>query len=198
MQAGENLCSLKSRNNCIMRRKIVDIYKALRHFNVTAGEVRDIAEGYRYWIAHPFESRPPFNTVYFMDGKLYSMPYLDGLLKDQFVGIEIEGIVYLNQYLNNVRQDLLETSIKTIKCRLAKEFDALSQFKLRLPTRYEAKVLAERRKVTRNWMELFSTSLVMCGLRLILTIRKGLLQQSENVVPVRISRLRIQGQPCIW
>lgn len=144
MFAGENLCSLKSRNNCIMRRKIVDIYKALRHFNVTAGEVRDIAEGYRYWINNPFESRPPFNTVYFMDGKLYSMPYPDGLLKDQFVGIEIEGIVYLNQYICGVTQDVLGTSTATIKNRLAKKFEALNQFKLRLPTRYEAKVLAEK------------------------------------------------------
>jgi len=144
MQAGENLCSLKSRNNCIMRRKIVDIYKALRHFNVTAGEVRDIAEGYRYWIANPFESRPPFNTVYLLDGKMYSMPYPDGLLKDQFVGIEVEGIVYLNQYICGVVQDELETSAETIKNRLTKKFEALNQFKLRLPTRYEAKILAEK------------------------------------------------------
>ena len=111
-----------------------------------AGEVRDIAEGYRYWINNPFESRPPFNTVYFcpLDNKLYSMPYSKRHLEKLFIGIEIDGVVYLDHYINNVRQDLLETSIKTIKCRLAKEFDALSQFKLRMPTRYEAKVLAEK------------------------------------------------------
>lgn len=35
-----------------MKQKIFDIYKALRHFNVAADEVQDIAEGYRFWIAN--------------------------------------------------------------------------------------------------------------------------------------------------
>lgn len=150
MQAGENLCSLKSRNNCIMRRKIVDIYKALRHFHVTAEEVRDIAEGYRYWIANPFESRPLFNTVYCFDGKLYSLPYPDDLLKDHFVGIEIECIVYLKQYICAVTQDGLNAGVETIKNRLAEKFEELNRFKLRMPTRYEAKFLPKKTEGNRN------------------------------------------------
>lgn len=146
MYAGVNLCSLKSRNNCIMRRKIVDIYKALRHFNVTAGEVRDIAEGYRYWINNPFESRPPYNTVYFcpLDNKLYSMPYSKRHLEKLFIGIEIDGVVYLDHYINNVRQDQLETGLKTIEARLSEKFNDINQFKLRMPTRDEAKILGEK------------------------------------------------------
>ena len=142
MQARENLCSLKSRNNCIMRRKIVDIYKALRHFNVTAGEVRDIAEGYRYWIANPFESRPPFNTVYFMDGKLYSMPYPKKSLASRFVGIEINGVVYLTPYII-ICKDSVDVWTQKLKAK-TNNFEAIDQFKLRTPTRDEAKILAER------------------------------------------------------
>ncbi len=128
----------------VMRRKIVDIYKALRHFGVTAKEIRDIAEGYRHWIAHPFESRSNFNMVYCMAGKLYSVPYPIKSSVSSFVGIEIEGIVYLNQYICGVTQNELETSAKTIKSRLAKKCGALRQFKLRMPTCYEAKALAEK------------------------------------------------------
>ena len=146
MQAGENLCSLKSRNNCIMRRKIVDIYKALRHFNVTAGEVRDIAEGYRYWLTNPVESLPPYNTVYFcpLDNKLYSMPYSKRHLEKLFIGIEIDGVVYLDHCIYNVRQDQLEASVKTIETRLSEKFEAINQFKLRMPTRDEAKIFGEK------------------------------------------------------
>lgn len=146
MQAGENLCSLKSRNNCIMRRKIFDIYKALRHFNVTAEEANEIAQGYQYWLTNQVESLPPFNTVYFcpLDNKLYSMPYPSRRLEKLFIGIEIDGVIYLDHYINNVRQDQLETSIKAIEARLSEKFEAINQFKLRMPTRDEAKILGEK------------------------------------------------------
>ena len=146
MQAGENLCSLKSRNKCIMRRKIFDIYKALRHFNVTAEEANEIAHGYRYWLGNQVEKLPPYNTVYFcpFDDKLYSMPYPSRLLEKLFIGVEIDGVVYLSDYINNVRQDRLEMSIKTIETRLSKKFQAINQFKLRMPTGYEAKIFSEK------------------------------------------------------
>ena len=146
MQAGENLCSLKSRNNCIMRRKIIDIYKALRHFNVTAEEVRDIAEGYRYWINNPFESRPPYNTVYFcpLDNKLYSMPYSKRHLEKLFIGIEIDGVVYLDGYYRDVRKFELENKLNKYKANIAEKFSAIDQFELRLPTVNEAKILIEK------------------------------------------------------
>lgn len=146
MQAGENLCSLKSRNNCIMRRKIFEIYKALRHFNVTAEEVTEIAQGYKYWLKNPVESLAPYNMVYFCpsDYMLYSMPYPSKRLEKLFVGIEIDGVVYWEHYINNVRQDRLEASFKAIEAHLSEKFENVNQFKVRMPTRDEAKILGEK------------------------------------------------------
>lgn len=129
-----------------MRRKIFDIYKALRHFNVTADEVDEIAHGYQYWLTNPIESLPPYNTVYFLplSSCLCSMPYPCRCLEKLFVGIEIDGVVYLNHYINNVRQDQLDTSIKTIETRISEKFKGINQFKLRMPTRDEAKILGEK------------------------------------------------------
>ena len=143
MQAGETLCSLKSRNNCIMRRKIFDIYKALRHFNVTAEEMQDITKGYRYWIKNPLESRPPFNTVYFIDGKLYSMPYPSDKLSKRSIGIEIDGVVYFTHYCyrEDVLKCQLEMDITKLKACIAERFAITNQFNLRMPTRDEAKTL---------------------------------------------------------
>ena len=144
MQAGENLCSLKSRNNCIMRRKIFDIYKALRHFNVKADEVDEIANGFKYWLEHPVERWLPCNIVYFIGDKLYSLPYPLENLSYRCVGVEIDGLIYLTHYHENVGQNQVVTDTKEIEARFAQTFKAISQFKLRMPTKDEAKLLLEK------------------------------------------------------
>lgn len=146
MQAGENLCSLKSRNNCIMRRKIFDIYKALRHFNVTAEEANEIAQGYQYWLTNQVESLPPYNTVYFcpLDDKLYSMPYPKKSLESLFVGIEIGGVVYPADCFEYTCDYELEIDKETLKAKIAKKFKTIDKFKLRMPTKDEAKILVEK------------------------------------------------------
>jgi hypothetical protein len=126
-----------------MRRKIFDIYKALRHFNVTAGEVRDIAEGYRYWIANPFESRPPYNTVYGFGNRLYSLPYSDNRLEDNFVGIEIDGVIYLAIYVS-CSQNQIAKGTEYLKKMIGITFNGIDQFKLRMPTKDEARILVEK------------------------------------------------------
>lgn len=144
MHAGENLCSFKSRNNCIMRRKIYDVYRALRHFNVTAEEVNNIVEGYCHWLKDPVEKLPPFQTVYFLGNKLYSMPYPKDGLNRRLIGIEIDGVVYLVGWDSDVLQDEIEEQAQIIKADIAEKFPAINQFRLRLPTRDEAKILPEK------------------------------------------------------
>lgn len=78
-----------------MRKKIFEIYKALRHFGVSAEEVRRIANGYEIWINNPEEDiRESYRIVYYHKGILYAMPFLIDALKDKFVGIEINNVVY--------------------------------------------------------------------------------------------------------
>lgn len=147
MYAGENLCSLKSRNNCIMRRKIFDIYKALRHFNVTAEEANEIAQGYQYWLTNQVESLPPYNTVYFcpLDDKLYSMPYPSGRLEKLFIGIEIDGAVFASNFYDiGCCQNQIENQMQKLKSLIAQKFLAIEHFKLRLPTKDEAKTLIDK------------------------------------------------------
>lgn len=144
MQAGENLCSLKSRNNCIMRRKIFDIYKALRHFNVTANEVDEIASGFKYWLGNQVDELPSCHSVYFMGDKLYSMPYPSKKLINCFIGIEIDGVVYLDGYYSDVRKFELENKLNKYKANIAEKFSAIDQFELRLPTVNEAQILIEK------------------------------------------------------
>jgi len=146
MQTGENLCSLKSRNICIMRRKIFDIYRALRHFNVTADEVDEIARGFKYWLSNPVEKSLPYNVVYFNEDKLYAMPYQSDKLFKRFVGIEIDGVVYLAHFYDQggCRQDQIKEETENLMAWIAQDFTTVNHFKLRLPTRDEAKVLLEK------------------------------------------------------
>jgi len=127
-----------------MRRKIFDIYKALRHFGVSATEVQNIAIGYRSWLDNPIEKMPPFNTVYFLGNKLYSMPFPKGSLDGHLIGIEISGVVYLTGWWNCVHQNEIAIRTQALLNDIAKKFPTISQFEVRLPTPEEAKLLPEK------------------------------------------------------
>ena len=134
------------------RRKLFDIYKALRHFGVSSEEVVGLAHGYRNWLDNPVENVPSYGTVYCLDTHLYSMPFPIERLGSRFVGIEIGGVVYLAGYFSNVGHNEVEAKIQELKAEIAKNFAAADyfSFKLRMPTRAEAKVLVEKTNDNRD------------------------------------------------
>ena len=127
-----------------MRRKIFEIYKALRHFNVTAEEANEIAHGYRYWLKNQVDNLPPYNTVYLMNGKLYSMPYSKNSLESLFVGIEIGNVIYWANCFEYSCDYELERDKETLKAKIAEKFKITDRLKLRMPTKDEARILVEK------------------------------------------------------
>jgi hypothetical protein len=95
-----------------MRKSIFLIYRALRHFGVTAKEVGKIANGYKIWINNPVEDvRDKYRIVYYCNGKLYAMPLLIYALKDKFVGIEINNVVYF-AFKKSVYKSLIPSTLE--------------------------------------------------------------------------------------
>jgi len=149
--------SLKPRKKCVMRHKIYDIYKALRHFGVSETEIDEIAPAYKTWLKDPIETVSPYGTVYYHDGMLYSMPYPVSGLSAKVVGIEINGVIYLNGYVHNVLKDEVANSLMWLQGQV---FNHLSYkrngiempntFKLELPTAKEAKLLYDKVYADRN------------------------------------------------
>lgn len=95
-----------------MRKSIFLIYRALRHFGVTAKEVGKIANGYKIWINNPVEDvRDKYRIVYYCNGKLYAMPLLIYALKDKFIGIEINNVVYF-AFQKCVNKSLISSTLE--------------------------------------------------------------------------------------
>ncbi len=132
-----------------MRKNIFYIYRALRNFDVTAEEVGKIADGYRHWIDNPIESRPHYNTVYAVDGKLYAMPYPKDSIFGKFVGYELNGVVYLSCY----RQYVYGSDVAECVRELAADFGKkklycpqIPEIELGLPTAAEVTELVRAMK----------------------------------------------------
>lgn len=131
-----------------MRNKIYDIYKALRHFGVSATEIDGIANAYKQWLDDPIDNACPYGTVYYHNGILYAMPYPLKGLSSKEVGIEVHGVIYLNGYVHNVTKDEVAEKLSWLKGEVfakhpyrIKGVDMPNPIKLELPTAKEAKAL---------------------------------------------------------
>ena len=152
MFAGENLRSLKPRNKNVMRNAIFDIFKALRHFGVSANEVNGVAQAYKFWIKNQVEGVKEYRRVYYYKGVLYAMPYPIPEIESAFVGIEIDGVIYLAGYQCNVAQDKVAESLMWLKGVVFNKFTPETRYgvevpnniKLKLPTWDEVKNLVTK------------------------------------------------------
>lgn len=135
-----------------MRNAIFDIFKALRHFGVSANEVNDVAQAYKFWINNQVDGVKGYRRVYYHQGVLYAMPYPIPEIESSFVGIEIDGVIYLAGYQCNVNQDKVAESLLWLKgavfCKFAPEIrygvEAPNNIKLELPTWDEVKNLVTK------------------------------------------------------
>ena len=101
-----------------MREDIFEIFKALRHFNVSADEIDNIRDAYKFWINRPIDFVQTYRKVYYHNGVLYALPYPLAELKNEFVGIELNGVIYLAGYLCNVRQEKIAQSLLWLKGKI--------------------------------------------------------------------------------
>jgi hypothetical protein len=124
-----------------MRNKIFEIYKALRHFGVSAEEVEQIANGYKIWVNNQIEDiRRGYRIVYYYKGALYAMPFLIDEIKNRFVGIEIDGVVYFACQLYTSYYVVYET-LSDMWCkfplRVLPDFEEVGSIKMEIPTKDE-------------------------------------------------------------
>ena len=126
-----------------MRKSIFLIYKALRHFGVTAEEIGKIANGYKIWIKNPVEDvREKYRIVYYCNGTLYAMPLLIEELENKFVGIEINNVVYFAFHKCTYKSEISDTLeqpwyfISNLKLS-DDERNGISNIKVELPTKEE-------------------------------------------------------------
>lgn len=132
-----------------MRHAIFEIFKALRHFGVTADEIDSIAKAYKFWSNHPVDSVQIYSNVYYHRGVLYAMPYPIEELKNAFVGIELDRTIYLAGYQCNVCQDKLAESLMWLKGKIFNKFspevhygvEVPNNINLELPTAAEVRTL---------------------------------------------------------
>lgn len=135
-----------------MQQGLLNIFQTLKHFGVDDVDIQYIAEGYQDWLKNPVDRIFHYGTVYSLGNKFYSMPYPIKGLDSLFVGIEINGIVYMSAYRQNVSYGELETKISELKvqiaekvAKIAKKFDVTAcDFELRMPTRDEARILIDK------------------------------------------------------
>lgn len=131
---------------------MLTIYQFLKRFDVDDNDIRCIAEGYQDWLRNPVYRVYPYRTVYSLGDKLYSMPHPIKGVDKFFVGIEINGIVYMSAYRQNVSYGELDTKISEIKAQITKKHVSIAEklavtacdFELRMPTRDEARALADK------------------------------------------------------
>ena len=126
-----------------MRHKIYEIFKALRHFGVSAEEVDGIAEAYKFWLNHPLEdANRHYRVVYYHEGVLYALPFLVDELKNRFVGIEINQVVYyafqqkvskggISNELSMMRASIFNFTLET------GDWDQTCDIKIELPSKQE-------------------------------------------------------------
>ena len=126
------------------------IYKALRHFGVSAEEMPRIANSYPTWLNLPIEDiRENYRIVYFYKGVLYAFPFEIEALKDRLIGIAINNTVYFayHEYVlapfTNHDYDRLSYMLYHI-LDLPYELQEIAKIKVELPSKKEIITLVQK------------------------------------------------------
>lgn len=124
---------------------VLSILKIIQDSGLCDAEVSCLPQLYEEWrdFANCTETLPRYGVVYGMNGKLYSLPYWVEKLKSYFVGIEINGVIFLSGVRQNVDLDSFLARKDDLVKQIQKVFPQAGNknFRLMLPTDSELGLL---------------------------------------------------------
>ena len=124
-----------------MRKNVYGIFRALRHFGVSEKEVEKIANAYKTWLAFPIEEKSPYNWVYYLNGRLISMPFEIKQLEDHLIGYAVGKKVFSVAKGEKISKGNIENIIQLLKQLLDEKMlgaDGNADLQVHLPTKEEA------------------------------------------------------------
>lgn len=124
-----------------MRKNVYGIFRALRHFGVSEKEVEKIANAYKTWLLFPIEEKSPYNWVYYLEGRLISMPFEIQQLEEHLIGYAVGTKVFSVAQGEKISKDNIEDSVQLLKQALDKRMlgaDGNADLQVHLPTKEEA------------------------------------------------------------
>lgn len=144
-----------------MRKNAYGIFKALRHFGVTAKEVNAVARAYTTWLSFPIEEKSAYNWVYYLNGQMISMPFEIKSLEDEYlIGYAVGTKVFSVAQGEKISKDNIESSLQILKQELDKRMLGAGEktdLRLHLPTKEEAELVFN--KFANAWFERCISSL---------------------------------------
>ena len=126
-----------------MRKNIYGVYKALRHFGVTASEISEIAKCYKTWLDCPIAEKSSYHWVYYFNGTLVSMPFPIKSLNedDKLIGYGIGDLVFTVCQTKMATMSQIESSLQDFNAVLNKRMLGVcrdADIHVQLPTVEEA------------------------------------------------------------
>lgn len=124
-----------------MRKNVFCIFRALRHFGVSREEVEKIANAYKTWLGFPIEKKSPYNWVYYLNGRLISMPFEIKAMVEHLIGYSVGNKVFSVAHDKKIAKDNIEKSVRLLKQALDKRMlgaDGNADLQVHLPTKKEA------------------------------------------------------------
>ena len=136
-----------------MRKNIFGIFRALRHFGVSEKEVEKIANAYKTWLAFPIEEKSVYYWVYYLNGRLISMPFEIEALDDYLIGYAVGTKVFSVGMGEKIAKENVEDSVRLLKQALDKRMlgtDGNADLQVHLPTAEEAEMFFTT--FANNWL----------------------------------------------
>lgn len=143
-----------------MRKNSYKIFKALRHFGVTAKEVNEVAKAYPIWLNFPIEEKNAYNWVYYYNGQMVSLPFEAKNLDDHLIGYAVGTKVFSVAEGEKISHDDIESCLQQLKQALDKRMlgvEGKADLPVHLPTKEEAELLFS--KFANAWIEQCMSSL---------------------------------------
>ena len=127
-----------------MRKNIYGIFRALRHFGVSGKEVEKIANAYKTWLAFPIKEKSLSDWVYYIEGRLISMPFEIKALENHLIGYAYGNKVFLVALGKKVAKDRIENSVQLLKQMLDKRMLGAvenADLQVHIPTKKEVEYI---------------------------------------------------------
>lgn len=138
-----------------MRKNIYGVFRSLRHFGVSEKEVEKIADAYKTWLSFPIEEKSPYSWVYYLNGRLISIPFsVKQLFEDHLIGYAVRNKVFMFLHAEDVRWNEVEAQLQDLKRLLDARMlgaDGNADLKVHLPTAKEASMFFTT--FANNWLE---------------------------------------------
>ena len=137
-----------------MRKNIYGVFRALRHFGVSETEIEKVAKAYKTWLHFPIEEKSPYNWVYYLNGRLISMPFsINQLFEDHLIGYAVGTKVFMFLHAEDVRRNEVEAQLLSLKKSLDARMlgaEGNADLQVHLPTAEEASLFFTQ--FASNWL----------------------------------------------